>query len=127
MRVVKNVKRDGKCSKEWACNYSGCDKRYHRKQELKRHTKDKHEDPDNCPFCCFTWTRPDKMGSHLLGEHGSQFTKEECREIRGLRGRDVMISFLAKCIVEQQESQAITRPGNRFQVHPDRFSGRYLS
>jgi hypothetical protein len=98
-RVVKNVKRGGKGpkAKEWVCNYSGCDKPYQRKQELKRHTKDKHEDPDDCPFCCFTWTRPDRMVSHLLGQHKRHFTKEERREIRGLRGRDVMIFFLAKC------------------------------
>lgn len=96
-RVVQNVKHGRKCPKGWVCNHSGCNKRYQRKQELKRHTKDKHDDPDICLFCCFTWTRPDKMGSHLLCQHRGHFTKEERREIRGLRGRGDMIGFLAKC------------------------------
>ena len=94
---VQNVKYGGKSLKEWLCGHRGCDKRYQRKQELKRHTKDKHEDPDNCPFCCFTWTRPDRMGRHLLRQHRRHFTKKERREIHGLRGREDMIGFLARC------------------------------
>ena len=96
-RVMQNVEHVGRRPKEWVCNHSGCDKRYQRKQELKRHTKDKHEDPENCPFCCFTWTRPDRMGSHLLCLHRCHFTEEQRQEIRGLRGREDMIGFLAKC------------------------------
>ena len=96
-RVVQNIKHGGKRSKECVCNHSGCDRRYQRKQELKRHTRDKHEVPDNCPFCGFTWTRPDRMGHHLLCLHRCHFTKEERREIRGLRGREDMTGFLAKC------------------------------
>jgi len=124
-RVVKNVKQGGKGPKEWVCNHSGCDKRYQRKQELKRHTKDKHEDPDNCPFCCFTWTRPDRMGSHLLGQHGRHFTKEECQEIRGLRGREVMIFFLAKWRRVPSSNASGERVPNSSQPFPGH--GRHLS
>jgi len=110
-RVMQNVEHGGKRPKEWVCNHSGCDKRYQRKQELKRHTKDKHEDPENCPFCCFTWTRPDRMGRHLLYLHLRHFTKEERREICGLRGREDMIGFLAKC--QSARAPSSNAPGGR--------------
>ena len=95
--ATRNIKCVGQNRKEWLCSRSGCNKGYRRKQELERHTKDKHDDPNNCPFCRFTWTRPERMGRHLLKQHRRHFTKEEHREIRGLRGREDMIGFLARC------------------------------
>ena len=124
-RVMQNVKRGGKSRKEWVCNHSGCDKRYRRKQELKRHTKDKHEDPNNCPFCCFTWTRPDRMGSHLLCLHRCYFTMEQRREICGLRGREDMIDFLAKCRATRVPSNNAS--GGRVPSSFQHFPGRHLS
>jgi len=121
--VMPNVKHSGKRPKEWVCTHSGCDKQYQRKQELKRHTKDKHEDPDGCPFCCFTWTRPDRMGSHLLRLHRRHFTKEQRREIRGLRGREDMIGFLVKC----RATRVPSSNGGRVPSSSLHFSGRHLS
>jgi len=122
---VQNVKYAGKGPKEWLCGHSGCNKRYRRKQELKRHTKDKHEDPDNCPFCRFTWTRPDRMGHHILGQHRRHFTNEEHREIRGLRGREDMICFLSRyrtTRVSTSNPSCAWAPSS-FQLFPGRHLG----
>jgi hypothetical protein len=42
------------------CAY--CDRKYRRAQELRRHIKDKHQQPEKCSFCNFKWTRPEQSG-----------------------------------------------------------------
>lgn len=73
-----------------------CSKMYRRRQDLKRHTRDKHEWKRRCPFCCVKWTRPERIRAHLMRKHKSSFTKDQQQEIRRLQGRDATIRFLEK-------------------------------
>ena len=74
-----------------------CGRQYRRAQELRRHTRDKHEQQPHCPFCYSTWSRPEKIRAHLITEHGDRFTEEQNQELHGLRGRRKTIHFIAKC------------------------------
>ena len=85
-----------RASREWRC--CACrDKTYQRAQELKRHIRDKHQQPHKCPFCHTKWTRPEKIKTHLIAAHRDRFVEEEQREIRHLRGRKDIIRFLENC------------------------------
>ncbi|KAI9444116.1 hypothetical protein H4582DRAFT_2053835 [Lactarius indigo] len=75
---------------------TNCSKAYQRHQDLKRHTRDKHEWLRKCPFCCTRWSRPERIRAHLMKKH---------QEIRLLRGRDDTIHFLKKY-------ENTTPPGN---------------
>ena len=94
---AQNVKRRRSRSKEWPCTHSGCDKKYSRRQEQRRHIADKHEDPRSCPFCDFEWTRPVRIRSHLIGRHQHLLTEQGRRKIHGLRGLKATIGFLEIC------------------------------
>jgi len=74
-----------------------CGRQYRRAQELRRHTRDKHEQQPQCPFCYATWSRPEKIRAHLITEHGDRFTEEQNQELHDLRGRRKTIHFIAKC------------------------------
>ncbi|KAH9035947.1 hypothetical protein EDB84DRAFT_1200641 [Lactarius hengduanensis] len=73
-----------------------CGKVYRRPQELKRHTRDRHEWQRTCPFCCTRWSRPERIRAHLMKKHESCLTKDQQQEIRLLRGRDDTVRFLEK-------------------------------
>ncbi|KAH8986271.1 hypothetical protein EDB83DRAFT_1170779 [Lactarius deliciosus] len=75
---------------------ANCSKAYRRHQDLKRHTRDKHEWQRKCPFCRVRWSRPERIRTHLMKEHESRLTKDQQQEIRFLRGRDDTIRFLEK-------------------------------
>jgi len=74
-----------------------CGRQYRRAQELRRHTRDKHEQQPQCPFCYAPWSRPEKIRAHLITEHGDRFTEEQNQELHDLRGRRKTIHFIAKC------------------------------
>ncbi|KAH9059537.1 hypothetical protein EDB87DRAFT_1621480 [Lactarius vividus] len=76
------------------CN--NCSKVYRRHQDLKRHTRDKHECQRKCPFCHTRWSRPERIRAHLMKKHESRLTKEQQQQIHLLRGRDNTIHFLDK-------------------------------
>ncbi|KAH9059536.1 hypothetical protein EDB87DRAFT_764151 [Lactarius vividus] len=78
------------------CHCTDCGKIYQRPQELKRHTRDKHELQRTCPFCCTRWSRPERIRAHLMKEHESCLTKDQQQQIRLLRGRDDTVHFLEK-------------------------------
>ncbi|KAF8267983.1 hypothetical protein EI94DRAFT_1700588 [Lactarius quietus] len=80
----------------WLHRCTKCNKAYQRRQDLKRHTRDKHIRQRKCPFCCTTWTRPERIRFHLMKNHGSRFTEDQQQEIRVLRGRNDTIHFLEK-------------------------------
>ncbi len=94
---VKRPNHGGRGSKEWLCYHGGCDKAYQRFQELRRHIRDKHQTPRNCPFCDAKWTRSERIRRHLITKHQDHFTGEERQEIRRLWGRDDTIRFVEKC------------------------------
>ncbi|KAI9444113.1 hypothetical protein H4582DRAFT_1919432 [Lactarius indigo] len=73
-----------------------CSKVYRRPQDLKRHTRDRHEWQRKCPFCRARWTRPERIRAHLVKKHESRLTKDQQQEVRFLRGRHDTISFLEK-------------------------------
>ncbi|KAF8261688.1 hypothetical protein EI94DRAFT_1745424 [Lactarius quietus] len=78
------------------CTSSSCNKAYQRRQDLKRHTIDKHIRHRKCPFCHTEWSRPERIKVHLLEQHRSLLTEDQQQEIRTLRGRDNTIRFLEK-------------------------------
>ena len=87
----------GQAPRESRLNYcTPCDKVYPRPQELKRHTRDKHEQKRKCPFCRIRWTRPARIRIHVLKSHGSYLNENEEQEILQLRGREETIRFLEK-------------------------------
>lgn len=94
---AKMLKYDWRGPEEWLCPEVDCGKVYRRSQDLRRHTRDKHQTPHKCPFCDKKWTRPDKIREHLRTKHEDHFTEEELREVRSLRGWDVTVDFVAKC------------------------------
>jgi Zinc finger, C2H2 type len=67
------------------CGY--CNKDFGRVQELNRHLNEQHMPPCRCPFCDFTWTRPNGMKAHLMVRHAEKFTAEMLEAIEALRGR----------------------------------------
>jgi len=83
--------------------------RHRRSQDLRRHTRDKHQTPHKCPFCDTKWTRPEKIRGHLTTKHEDHFTEEELREVRGLRGLNDTVRYVAKCgmpkVPQQQHHQ----------------------
>jgi hypothetical protein len=46
-----------------------CNTKFKRIQEFRRHMRDKHGPPRQCPFCGFTWTRPNRIKTHILFGH----------------------------------------------------------
>ncbi|KAH9041538.1 hypothetical protein EDB83DRAFT_1629167 [Lactarius deliciosus] len=84
---------------------TNCSKAYRRHQDLKRHTRDKHEWQRECPFFHTRWSRPERIRTHLMKKHESRLNKEQRQEIRLLRGRDNTIHFLEKY-------RKTTPPGN---------------
>lgn len=86
-----------------------CGKVYQRPQELKRHTRDRHEWQRKCPFCCTSWSRPERIRAHLMKKHESRLTKDQQQEIRLLRGRDDTVRFLEKY---GNTSSQTTHPAN---------------
>jgi len=100
---------DGRGPEEWLCPEDDCRKTYRRSQDLRRHTRDKHQTPHKCPFCDTKWTRPEKIRGHLTTKHEDHFTEEELREVRGLRGLNDTVRYVAKCgmpkVPQQQHHQ----------------------
>ncbi|KAH9978187.1 hypothetical protein BGW80DRAFT_1540207 [Lactifluus volemus] len=85
----------GRASPEWHCG--ACrDKKYGRAQDLKRHIRDKHQLPQECPFCRIKWTRPEKIRKHLIAFHRGLFTEAIEGEISHLRGQKNTIRFLKR-------------------------------
>ncbi|KAN0127199.1 hypothetical protein V8E53_015005 [Lactarius tabidus] len=74
-----------------------CNKAYQRRQDLKRHYREKHIRQRKCPFCCTRWSRPERIRVHLVKKHESRLTNDQQREIRSLRSRDDTIHFLENC------------------------------
>jgi hypothetical protein len=93
IRSAQDV-RQGRRPKEWICSHGDCAKRYRRLQELKWHITDKHAIPPKFPFCNYTWTRPEKIRSHLNDRHRDHFTEEEQQGICDLRGWKETVGFL---------------------------------
>jgi len=91
----KDERHDTDSSEQHCCN--DCGKQYRRVQELRRHTRDKHEQQRRCPFCHITWSRPVKIRAHLMTEHGELLIDEAKQELLGLRGWRKTIRFLARC------------------------------
>ncbi len=102
---------DGRCPEpeEWLCPEDDCKKTYRRSQDLRRHTRDKHQTPHKCPFCDKNWTRPEAIRGHLVTKHEDHFTEEELREVRSLRGWKDTVRFVEECrmpkVPQQQHSQ----------------------
>ena len=67
-----------------------CGKDFGRVQEVRRHMKDKHEPRRRCPFCDVTWTRPDKIKSHILKKHAEGFAPEILEWVKASCGQDVV-------------------------------------
>jgi hypothetical protein len=76
-----------------------CNKEFKRIQEFKRHLKDKHKPPRLCPFCRFTWTRPDKIKAHIIANHWDIFAPEMQVYINALCGRQ-MVAFIDGYILD---------------------------
>ena len=72
---------------------TNCNKDFVRVQEFKRHLKDIHEPRSQCPFCDFTWTRPDKIKAHIMARHQGKFTAEQLVDFDALRGQKI-VAFL---------------------------------
>jgi hypothetical protein len=70
-----------------------CNRDFIRIQELKRHLKDVHEPRRQCPFCGFTWTRPDKIKGHIIASHHGKFTAEALIDFKALCGQKI-VAFL---------------------------------
>ena len=70
-----------------------CDRQFGRIQELRRHLRERHEPPRRCPFCEFTWTRPDKIKDHITRFHPDNFTVEVMAVFRALHGKN-LVAFL---------------------------------
>jgi len=94
---------------EWLCPEDDCKKTYRRSQDLRRHTRDKHQTPHKCPFCDKNWTRPEAIRGHLVTKHEDHFTEGELREVRSLRGWKDTVRFVEECrmpkVPQQQHSQ----------------------
>jgi len=104
---------DGRGPEEWVCPEDDCRKTYRRSQDLRRHTRDKHQTPHECPFCDKKWTRAEKIREHLTTKHEDHFTEEELREVRSLRGWNDTVRFVAKCgmpKVPQKQHPQCTEP-----------------
>ena len=71
-----------------------CNRDFLRIQELKRHLRDVHGPRRRCPFCGFTWTRPDKIKDHIIASHRSKFTAEKLEDFKALCGQNI-VAFLA--------------------------------
>jgi hypothetical protein len=66
-----------------------CNKGFGRAQELERHVRDKHMPRRQCPFCDFSWTRPEKIKAHIVGYHAAKFTADLLQAIKTLCGRQI--------------------------------------
>lgn len=115
MNRAKMSNYDGRGPKEWNCPEDDCRRTYRRSQDLRRHTRDKHQTPYRCPFCDKKWTRPEKIRGHLITEHEDHFTEEKLREVRSLRGLNDTVRFVARCgmpnrKVPQQQHPLCTGP-----------------
>lgn len=84
-----------RASLEWHCGVCR-DKKYGRAQDLKRHIRDKHQLPQECPLCRIKWTRPEKIKKHLITYHRGLFTEAIEGEISHLRGQKNTIRFLKR-------------------------------
>ncbi|KAH9055923.1 hypothetical protein EDB87DRAFT_1270534 [Lactarius vividus] len=87
------VPADSSMRSEWLCPAEGCQTTCGRQQELKRHINDVHTPPRRCPFCPYTWSRPNKIRDHLLTEH--QDKPQVLREICAKRGHHLVEYLLA--------------------------------
>jgi hypothetical protein len=96
MGIARSSKNGTKGSKQWKCPHDGCNKSYGRRQEARRHMRDKHEVSPKCFICGIKWTRSAKIKEHLLSKHRHHFTEEERREIQRLRGLNNMIDLLER-------------------------------
>jgi hypothetical protein len=70
-----------------------CDRQFGRSQELRRHLRERHEPPRQCPFCDFAWSRPDKIKDHITKYHPDGFTVEVMAVFRALHGKS-LVTFL---------------------------------
>jgi hypothetical protein len=67
-----------------------CNKELARTQEFKRHLKEVHGPPRQCPLCGFKWIRPDKINAHIVANHQDEFIPEMLDHIKSLRGRQIV-------------------------------------
>ena len=87
--VNQGYRTTGPKKRPSSCPYCPTGKDFGRFQELKRHVRDLHVPPSSCPFCDFTWTRPDKIKDHIISNHGDTFTAEFLIKFRAFSGRQV--------------------------------------
>jgi len=64
-----------------------CNKTFKRKQEYKRHNRDVHAIPRQCPFCHIKWTRPDKIKTHIKNAHKESVAPDVLLKIEALCGQ----------------------------------------
>ena len=83
-------------SKTWPCDRDGCNKNYGRRQELRRHVRERHGILPKCLICGIKWSRAVNIREHLIKKHRGHFTKKECQEIHDLKGLNNTIKFLKK-------------------------------
>jgi hypothetical protein len=96
MGIARSSKNRKKGSKQWKCHHDGCNKSYGRRQEARRHMRDKHEVSPKCFICDFKRTRPEKIREHLLSKHRHHFTEEERQEILNSQGLNNTIDLLER-------------------------------
>ncbi|KAF8496851.1 hypothetical protein F5888DRAFT_370329 [Russula emetica] len=87
--TIQNARDHGKRSVRPKVKLTCCKKEFGRIQEYKRHQKDVHEPPRQCPFCLYQWTRPGKIKHHIKSCHGDEFLGE----FEVLRGKEI-VEFL---------------------------------
>jgi|SRR5712675_91253 len=78
------------------CPHGNCDKSYGRRQDLKRHIRDRHGIRPRCPSCGFESTRAERIRRHLITQHRDRFSRKERQDIRRLRGWEATIRLLEK-------------------------------
>ena len=54
-----------KSHKAWPCHHDGCNKVYKRRQEVRRHKREKHDISPKCFFCGIKWTRAEIGRAHV--------------------------------------------------------------
>ncbi|KAH9048237.1 hypothetical protein EDB84DRAFT_293872 [Lactarius hengduanensis] len=75
------------------CFHEDCEATFGRPQERKRHVIDVHTLRRQCPFCLYSWSRPDKIRAHLIKNHHHELPQEVLNEIRAKRGQH-LVAFL---------------------------------
>jgi len=91
--TIRDARNHGNRSVRPKVKHTCCRTEFGRIQEFKRHRRDVHEPPRQCPFCPLQWTRPDKIKHHVRSCHRDKFTAKLLGDFEALRGKEI-VEFL---------------------------------